>query len=67
MSDRILRLPEVLARTGLARTTLWRMERRGEFPARRQITGNTVGWLESEVSEWIESRPVAPCMARKDG
>lgn len=67
MTDRILRTSEVLAMTGLGRTTLWRMERRGEFPARRKITGNTVGWLASEVEEWVKTRPVVPCAAREDG
>lgn len=59
MTERILRQSEVLARTGLGRTTLWRLEKRGEFPARRRITGNIVGWIESEVEEWIASRPLA--------
>lgn len=63
MDDRILRQSEVLARTGLGRTTLWRLEKRGEFPARRRITGNIVGWPASEVEEWIRSRPVAPDVA----
>lgn len=59
MTERILRQSEVLAITGLGRTTLWRLEKRGEFPARRRITGNIVGWLASEVEEWIASRPLA--------
>lgn len=66
MTDRILRQSEVLAITGLGRTTLWRLEKRGEFPARRRITGNIVGWLASEVEEWIRSRPVAPDVAGAD-
>ena len=63
MTERILRQSEVLAITGLGRTTIWRLERRGEFPARRRITGNIVGWLASEVEEWMRSRPVAPDVA----
>jgi len=53
---RFLRCREVCARTGLSRTTLWRLERRGEFPVRRQLTTNTVGWLEAEVEGWIATR-----------
>jgi len=59
MTERILRQSEVMAITGLGRTTLWRMEKRGEFPARRRITGNIIGWLASEIEEWIRSRPLA--------
>jgi prophage regulatory protein len=49
----------VLARVKMSRTTVWRMENRGEFPRRRQIGGGVVGWLESEVDQWIRARPTA--------
>lgn len=58
MSDRILRQAEVEHRTGLSRTSIWRRERDGDFPRRRKIGNGTVGWLESEITEWIRSRPV---------
>ncbi len=43
--------------TGLHRTTRWRMERRGEFPRRRKVTTALHGWLESEILEWMRTRP----------
>jgi prophage regulatory protein len=52
----ILRRPEVSARTGLSSPTIWRLERAGKFPARVQLSANSVGWHESEVEAWIESR-----------
>jgi prophage regulatory protein len=58
MTERVLRTPETQARTGLGRTTIWRMEKAGQFPRRRQIGNGIVGWLESEVDEFIRSRPV---------
>ncbi len=57
MPDRLIRTTEVLRMTGLSRTSIWRLERQGDFPARRQVSGNAVAWLESEVLEWITSRP----------
>lgn len=54
---RILRVREVVARTGLSRSTLWRLERKGHFPARRQISAGAVGWLESEIEDFLASRP----------
>ena len=45
--------------SGLSRTTRWRLEALGEFPKRRQLASNSVGWIESEVLAWIESREVA--------
>jgi prophage regulatory protein len=56
MDDRILREPEVKRLSGLSRTTRWRLERQGEFPRRLQISENAIGWLDSEIRLWIESR-----------
>ncbi len=53
---RVVRVDEVISRTGLSRTTLWRLERRGAFPARRQLSPGTVGWIEAEVEAWILGR-----------
>lgn len=56
MQDRMLRRPEVAKIVGLSPTTLWRMEKAGCFPARRQLSAGAVGWLESEVLSWIAER-----------
>lgn len=56
MHDSYLRFPDVFQRVKLSRPTIWRKEREGTFPPRRQISGNSVGWLESEIDEWIASR-----------
>jgi len=66
MADRLLSQAEVQERTGTSRTTIWRLERAGEFPRRRQIVGHRVGWLESEVNEWLASRPVVALRADHD-
>lgn len=58
MSERLLRTAEVLQRTGMSRTTQWRLEKAGAFPRRRLVCGGSVAWLESEIVEWIRSRPV---------
>ena len=59
MTNRFLSKPEVLSISGLSHVTQWRMEKRGEFPQRRQISPGRVGWLESEILDWMESRPVS--------
>jgi len=59
MNQEILRYPAVAQATGLSRTTLWRLERLGLFPSRRQLSSNTVGWPRAEVLAWAASRPVA--------
>lgn len=57
VSRRTLRLPQVLEMTALSRTTIWRMERKGTFPARLRLGEASVGWDEAEIVAWLTSRP----------
>jgi prophage regulatory protein len=54
----ILRLPAVTARVGVSSTSIWRWYRAGRFPKPRRLGAGSVGWLASEVDEWIQSRAV---------
>ena len=56
MIDRFIRERECLKISGLSRTTRWRLERQQLFPKRRKISQNTVGWLESEILSWLQSK-----------
>ena len=56
---RFLRLPEVLDRTGLSRSTIYVRLDRGLFPRPVSLGARAVGWLESEVDEWIRERIAA--------
>ena len=56
LPDRILRTKEVQDITGLSRTTIWRMERKGDFPARVMLGENSIGWRYVEVDAWIKNR-----------
>jgi len=56
---RSLRIRQVLQVTGLSRMTIYRLETAGRFPRRRQLSGNSVAWLESEIVNWAKARPVA--------
>ncbi len=56
--DRLVGERECKQRSGdLSRTTRWRLERRGEFPKRRQLSPGRVGWSLRELVIWGESRP----------
>jgi prophage regulatory protein len=57
---RLLRFPAIRERTGLSRTTIWRLERRGDFPPHHLISPNAVAWVEEEVLEWLRARISAP-------
>ena len=53
---RILRQPAVVARVGVAATTIWRWEIAGTFPRRVQLGKNSIGWWEHEVEAWLAAR-----------
>ena len=53
---RLLRFPAVRERTGLSRSTIWRLEQQGLFPRRRRISHRRVAWAAEEVLTWTQSR-----------
>ncbi len=57
MNDPMLRPPEVMERTGLSRTTLWRRVRAGTFPPPTELGANAIGWPASSIDIWLASRP----------
>jgi len=59
---RVLRLPEVLLRTGKRRTSLLHAVRRGDFPRPIHLGPRAIGFVETEVEAWIDAR-----MAERDG
>ena len=56
---RFLRLPEVLARTGLSRSTIYVRLDQGRFPRPVSLGARAVGWVEAEVDEWMRERIAA--------
>jgi prophage regulatory protein len=63
-NDRFMREAEVAAMTSLSRAQRWRLELRGEFPARTRLGGRTVVWSSREIDEWMQSRPRARYVPR---
>lgn len=56
MKYSILKLPALQNNTGLSRSTIYALISRGEFPKPVPLGARSVGWLSSEVEDWIESR-----------
>lgn len=54
--ERILRLADVKGRTGLSRSTIYLNISQDNFPSPISLGARSVGWLESEIDAWIESR-----------
>ncbi len=63
MENQILRLPEVLQKTGLRRSTIYSKIKQKQFPQQVHLSERAVGWIASDVQQWIESCIVA----RDDG
>jgi prophage regulatory protein len=54
-----LRLPSVIRRTGLGRSTIYRMVAKQTFPSPVRLGGRAVGWRRSDLDRWGANRPVA--------
>lgn len=52
-NNRILRLREVLDRTGLSRSTIYDLMKKGKFPRQIALTPGCVGWSEDDIQEWF--------------
>ena len=52
----ILRLPAVKARTGLSRSTIYLRISEGRFPKPVSLGGCAVGWVEAEITEWLNQQ-----------
>ncbi len=52
----ILRRKQVQERTGLSRSTIYLRIAQGNFPKAVSLGARAVGWVESEIDEWLNSR-----------
>jgi len=51
MSNKIIRLPAVIEKTGLSRSSIYlRMSKEG-FPQSISLGGRAVGWLEEDINQ----------------
>lgn len=62
---RTIKKPELRQMVPLADSTIWEMERRGEFPRRFLLTPRCVVWDLAEVEDWLERRRRAPIRPAK--
>lgn len=62
--DRLIRLPEVMGRTGMSRATIYRKQADGTFPKSIRLGHSMIAWYESDVNDWIanpmEWRSITP-------
>ena len=53
---RILRLPEVIRRCGISRSTIYGWMKEGRFPESRSLGSRAVGWDSWEIERWINAK-----------
>lgn len=60
IKERVIRMQNLPGIVGLSRASIYRLEAIGDFPRRRKLgklsRSAAVGWLQSEVMEWLASR-----------
>jgi prophage regulatory protein len=59
--QQFLRLPQVRERTGLSRSTIYKLQESGDFPKSVALGPRSVAWVATEIDQWIEDR-----IARRD-
>lgn len=64
MNYRVLRLPTIKGWTGLSRSTIYSMMKAGSFPMSISLGKRAVGWLESDVQAWVDSKIAAKIAAK---
>ncbi|MBI1284996.1 MAG: AlpA family phage regulatory protein [Thiobacillus sp.] len=61
MTQQLIRLQEVMTRTGLSRSAVYELAQRGELPPQIKLSdrGRSVAWIASEIDQFIEQRIAA--------
>lgn len=59
LKDQIIRPRNIPSFTGLSKTTIWRLERAGNFPKRVKLSAGAVGYHLSDVQAWLATRAAA--------
>ncbi len=56
MFTKILRFPTIKERTGLSGSLIYQKKKKNEFPSPISLGDRAVGWIESEIEDWILNR-----------
>ncbi|MDA1155576.1 MAG: AlpA family transcriptional regulator [Proteobacteria bacterium] len=54
--NRLIRLPDVMSKTGLGRASIYRYIDLGKFPAPVRVGERASAWVEQEIDAWISDR-----------
>jgi prophage regulatory protein len=54
-TSKFSRLPAVMTRTGLGRSTIYKKISEDEFPKPIHLGPRAVAWIDQEIDEWMQS------------
>lgn len=57
INKRLVRLHDAMGMTGLSKASIYKKEKKGEFPSRVSLGARSVAWYEHEIQEWVCNRP----------
>jgi prophage regulatory protein len=52
--SRYLRIPDVMLKTGLGKSTIWAWVKQGKFPKPIKLSPRVTVWEESKINKWME-------------
>ena len=56
--ERILRIKDVIKITAMSNSTIYELIKSNDFPRPKRIGKRAVGWLENDIQNWVDSRPL---------
>ena len=59
MSNKIIRLPAVKEKTGLSRSSIYLRMTKNDFPKSISLGDRAIGWLESDIEQWLDDKIAA--------
>ena len=62
MSTKLLRIKSVIEIVGLSRSTIYALCSKGLFPKQIKISERCVGWIDSEINDFINQRIASSTM-----
>lgn len=66
MTNKALRLPAVIDKTGLSRSSIYRLIAEGKFPSPVKLSARASAWFEEDINQWLADLPNNPGQIYKE-
>ncbi|QMU60788.1 MAG: AlpA family phage regulatory protein [Gammaproteobacteria bacterium] len=58
MKQTVLKLPEVVERVRISRSTIYHNISNNSFPKQIKLGERAVGWLEADINNWLKNKSI---------